>query len=410
MNSLADSLKRTTWNLFSGNQLTFGPGAIGTLTGVLHREKTKRVLVVSDQALVKAGIVSQAEVAIQTVGTAFQVFSDGEVEPSTSTVKTLVDAANEFQPDLFVALGGGSNMDLAKAAAATFGGDGDVGALFGFDQAPQRAVKLVCIPTTAGTGSEVTHSAILKESATGKKAAILSQRIRPDVAIVDPQLTISCPQQVTAESGIDALTHAIEAYLVRNFFSFSEDLEHGLPYEGSHPLGDMYAEKAIRLIGRNLKRVIDDPDDLAARSGMALAATLAGAAFSSCGVSLAHALEYPLGATYQCSHGVGNGIVLPGVMQFWSDTRQARLAQIAAFLGVEQAEQMQASEAAQAAIHWVTKVRERIGLPTGLLAVGGKPEDIPGLAAAAMSLQRLLDLSPTTPTLEDLTTILKASL
>ena len=168
MNSLADSLKRTTWNLFSGNQLTFGPGAIGTLTGVLLREQTKRVLIVSDQALVKAGIVSQAEVAIQNAGNTMHVFSDGEVEPSTSVVEQLLDVANEFQPDLFVAIGGGSNMDLAKAAAAAFGGDGDVGALFGFDQAPQRAVKLVCIPTTAGTGSEVTHSAILKESATGK--------------------------------------------------------------------------------------------------------------------------------------------------------------------------------------------------------------------------------------------------
>ena len=409
MNSLADSLKRTTWNLFSGNQLTFGPGAIGTLTGVLRREQAKRVLVVSDQALVKAGIVSQAEVAIQSAGTAMQLFSDGEVEPSTSTVENLLDVANEFQPDLFVALGGGSNMDLAKAAAAALGGDGDVGSLFGFDQVSQRVAKLVCIPTTAGTGSEVTHSAILKESATGKKAVILSQRIRPDVAIVDPQLTISCPSQVTAESGIDALTHAIEAYLVRNFFSFSEDLEHGLPYEGSHPLGDMYAEKAIRLIGQNLKRVIDDPDDLAARTGMALAATLAGAAFSSCGVSLAHALEYPLGATYQCSHGVGNGIVLPGVMQFWSRTRQARLARIATFLGVEKVEEMQGPEAAQSAIHWVRTVREQIGLPTGLAAVGGKQEDIPGLATAAMALQRLLDLSPAETTVEDLKAILEAS-
>ena len=410
MNSLADSLKRTTWNLFSGNQLTFGPGAIGALTGVLHREQSKRVLVVSDQALMKAGIVSQAEVAIQNAASAMHLFSDGEVEPSILTVEKLLDAANQFQPDLFVALGGGSNMDLAKAAAAAFGHDDDVGAMFGFDQVPQRGIKLVCIPTTAGTGSEVTHSAILKANANGAKTAILSQRIRPDVAIVDPQLTVSCPPQVTAESGIDALTHAIEAYLVRNFFSFCEDLEHGLPYEGSHPLGDMYAEKAIRLIGRNLKRVIDDPDDLAARSGMALAATLAGAAFSSCGVSLAHALEYPIGAAYQCSHGIGNGIVLPGVMQFWSDTRQARLAQIAIFLGVEQAEEMPAAEASQAAIQWVMTVREQIGLPTGLVAVGGKQEDITDLATTSMSLQRLLDLSPAAPTVEDLKAILEASL
>ena len=410
MNNLADSLKRTTWNFFSGSQLTFGPGAIGTLAGVLRRGKSERVLVVSDQVLCGAGIVAQAEVAIQQTSSTMEIFRDGEIEPSIETVGKLIGVANEFQPDLFVAIGGGSNMDLAKAAAAAFSNQCKVESFFGFDQVMGHATKVVCIPTTAGTGSEVTHSAILKKSATGSKAAILSQQIRPAVAIVDPQLTLSCPPQVSAESGIDALTHAIEAYLVRNFFAFSEDFDQGLPYEGNHPLGDMYAEKAIRLIGRHLQRVVDDPENLAARSGMALAATLAGVAFSSCGVSLAHALEYPIGSKYQCSHGVGNGVVLPAVMQYWSHTRQARVAQIADFLGVDQAEEMPAVEAADAAIGWVRELRERIGLPTGLSAVGGNETDIAGLANTAMSLERLVALSPITPTLKDMTGILRASL
>ena len=410
MNNLADSLKRTTWNFFSGSQLTFGPGAMGTLTGVLRREKSERVLVVSDQVLCEAGIVAQADVAIRQTSSTMEIFRDGEIEPSTETVGKLVGIANEFQPDLFVAVGGGSNMDLAKAAAAAFSNQCEVESFFGFNQIPGNAAKVVCIPTTSGTGSEVTHSAILKKSATGSKAAILSQHIRPDVAIVDPQLTFSCPPRVSAESGIDALTHAIEAYLVRNFFAFSEDFDHGLPYEGNHPLGDMYAEKAIRLIGRHLQRVIDDPEDLAARSGMALAATLAGIAFSSCGGSLAHALEYPIGSKYQCSHGVGNGIVLPGVMQYWSNTRQARVAQIADFLGVHQAGEMPVAEAAEAAIGRVRELREQMGLPTGLAAVGGDEADITGLANTALSLQHLVDLSPLMPTIEDMSGILRASL
>ena len=410
MNNLADSLKRTTWNFFSGSQLTFGPGAIGTLTGVLRREPSERVLVVSDPILSEAGIVAQAEVAIQQTNSTVEIFRDGEIEPSTDTVGKLVGIATEFQPDLFVAVGGGSNMDLAKAAAAAFSNQCEVKSLFGFNQILGNSSKVVCIPTTSGTGSEVTHSAILTDSATGNKAAILSQNIRPDVAIVDPQLTFSCPATVSAESGINALSQAIEAYLVRNFFSFSEDFDHGLPYEGNHPLGDLYAEKAIRLIGLNLQRVMDDPENLAARSGMALAATLAGIAFSSCGVSLTHALQYPIGSKYQCRHGAGHGIVLPAVMQYWSDTRQARVAQIADFLGVRRAGEMPTAEAAQAAIAWVRAVRQPMGLPTGLVDVGGDESDIPGLANRAMSWQHLVDLSPLTPTLEDMNGILRASL
>jgi len=408
VNSLAGSLKRTTWNFFSGSQLTFGPGAIGTLTGVIHREHVKRVMVVSDQALHDTGLVSQAEVAIKNADSAMEVFCDRD--PSTASVVELLAVAKTFQPDMLVAVGGGSVMDFAKTAAALFGSDADLKSVCGFDRAPERSVKLICIPTTSGTGSEVTHSAILKSNADGEKVVIRSQRIRPDVAIIDPQLTLSCPLEVTAESGMVALTHAIEAYLVRNFFAFPEDFEHGLPFEGSHPLGDLYAEKAMRLIGRNITRVFNDPDDLAARSGMALGATLAGAAFSSCGGSLVEALQFPLGAAYKCRHGVGCAIVLPAVMDYWSGIRQARLAQIAAFLGVEKAEEMQPSEAAQAASAWVRKTRQQLGLPENLAAVGGKQGDVSKLAASVCSQQHLVDLSPVTPAAQDLQAILQASL
>jgi len=364
--------------------------------------------------LLNAGIVAQVEHTIGHTSAEMKLFTDGEVEPSTNVVTQVVEVANEFQPDLFVAVGGGSNMDLAKAALASLRTKLDAEQLFGFDNVPPPASKrspaLVCVPTTAGTGSEVTHSAILTNATTGKKAAILSQRIRPEIAIVDPRLTLSCPPKVTAESGIDALTHAIEAFLVTNFYSFMENLSEGLPYEGNHPLGDLYAEKAISLIGANLPRAFEEPDDLAARSAMAFAATLAGAAFSSCGVSLAHALEYPIGSAYKCSHGIGNAIVLPAVMRYWMEERASRLAKIAALLGVAEAEQMSKEEAAEAGVRRVEELRKSIGLPTRLSEVGGTSEDIDALAATSMSLQRLLDLSPKTPTIEDTRKMLKASM
>lgn len=407
MNRIADSLKRTTWNHFSGNQLTFGPGAIGTLTGVVQREQARRVLIISDQQLVDAGLASQAEIAIQASSATSQVFGEGEAEPSILTVKHLLCAAQDYKPDLFVAVGGGSIMDLAKAAAVALAHDGDVEDLFACDHVPRRNIRLVCVPTTAGTGSEVSHAAMIKNHFAGVKSVMLSQNLRPDIAIVDPQMMLSCPPQVAAESGMVALTHAIEAYLVRNFYSFPEDLEHGLPFEGNHPVGDMYAEKAIRLIGRNLQRVVDDPEDFAAQSGMAFAATLAGIAFSSCGASLTQAIQNALSCTCQTRDGVGSGIVLPAVMQFWAETRQSRLAQIAGFLELDGTGQTQESEMALSAIQWVREVQDHIGLPTGLTAAGVNPEDVAALAATAVSSQNLIDLSPLTATVDDLIRILK---
>ncbi|MEM1228813.1 MAG: iron-containing alcohol dehydrogenase [Planctomycetota bacterium] len=407
---MIEAPKRTTWNFFSGSQLTFGPGAIRTLAGIIDRRRASRILVVSDTVLVDAGIVAQVQDAAQPSAAELKLFAEGEVEPSTATVESVADVAREFKPDVVVAVGGGSNMDLSKAALACFAHQRDAESLLGFDQVPGPTPTLMCVPTTAGTGSEVTHSAVLMSSKTGRKAAILSQHIRPDVAIVDPYLTISCPPKVTAESGIDALTHAIEAYLVTSFYQFEEDPSVGLPYEGNHPLGDLYAEKAIALVGENLQRAVDQPEDLSARSAMALAATLAGAAFSSCGVSMAHALEYSIGSKFKCSHGIGNALVLPSVMRFWMPERTKRLAKIAQLLGLADASLMPSEQAAEAGINAVEQLRKTIGLPTGLSELGAKSDDIDALASTSMSLQRLLDLSPKQPSVEDTKTMLSGSM
>ncbi len=380
------------------------------MAGVIRRREAKRALIVSDRQLQSAGAVSQVELAIQQTAADTETFTGGQVEPDVKMVQSLVDVGREFRPDLIVAVGGGSNMDLAKVSSALLAYDNDLENLFGYDKIPGPTLPLVCLPTTAGTGSEVTHSAVIKSETTGMKRSVQSQYLRPFAAIVDPQLTISCPSRVSAESGMAALTHAIEAYLVANFYSFAEDLEHGLAYEGNHPLGDMYAEKAIELIGKNLQKVIEDPGHLAARSAMAFAATLAGVAFSSCGVCLTHALEYPMGAMYSSSHGVGNAILLPNVMRFWLPECQTRLAKIAGLLGVPNVNQMATDEAAEASIEAVEYLRSSVSLPTTLTEIGGKAEDLADLAGSAMSLQRLIRLSPRPTDKQDIGLILKASL
>ena len=363
---------------------------------------------VTDTALQKAGVVRPVQEAIQATNAQMCIFDEGEPEPSTDLVMRAVEAATEFQPDLFVAVGGGSNIDLTKASCAAFAHGVDAQEMFGFNLVPGPIPTLVCLPTTAGTGSEMSQSSVLKNSANGKKASVLSQYLRPDFAIVDPLLTMSCPRTVTAQSGIDALTHAIEAYLAIGFDRLTEDPVSGRSYEGNHPIGDLYAEKAIRLVAQHLRSVFEEPASLTNRTQMCLAATLAGAAFSNCGVVLAHALEYPIGAAYRCPHGAGNGIVLPEVMRFWLPERRSRMARIAELMGVDGATAMEEQEAAEAAIDAVISLRETVELPAKLSEIGAKAEDIPELAAAAFSLKRLLALSPRTTSLEDLTKILES--
>lgn len=405
-----ENFKRTTWNYFSGSQLTFGPRAVANLEAVVGSTNANRVFVVTDAALEEAGVVSQVTSVLESTEAEVLISRESEPEPSSEIAERVAEIAREFKPDLFVAVGGGSNMDLAKAIRSAVETGVSVESMFGFDRVPSpdgARSPLVCVPTTGGTGSEMSHAAVLNSTTIGQKNVILSRYVRPEIAIVDPYLTISCPPRVTAESGIDALTHAIEAYLVTNFYSLKDNFESGLPYEGNNPFGDMYAEKAIGMIGKSLKRAYEEPEDLAARSSMAFAATLAGAAFSNCGVSLGHGLEYPIGAKYGCSHGAGNGIVLPEVMRFWEPVRQSRIANIGRMLIGPHAGSLSDADAAAAGIEFIETLRSDLELPTCLTDVGGKPDDIREIVETTMSLRQMIRLSPRTPTLEDLCGVLE---
>ncbi len=389
---------RTTWNSFANSRLIFGAGSLNLLGQVVDQFQAKRVMILSDPILESLGILKRAANLIKGET---HVFADGEAEPSTDMVRQCMNLHQDFKPDVVVAIGGGSNMDLAKMTCAAVSSGKEPESLFGFDQIPGPIGPLVCIPTTAGTGSESSASAVVLNSCNGMKAAALSSRLRPEVAIIDPELSLTCPAKLTAESGIDALTHAIEAYLAIEFYRLEESELGVRPYEGNHPLGDLYAEKAIRLVGEHLIEATKNPKNIEARSGMALAANLGGLAFSNCGVTLAHALEYPIGGRYQCSHGIGNGIVLPEVMRHMRPVRESRIAEIGKFLGV--------TNSAEEAINEVIRLRKECGLPDCLSAVGAEREDLPELAATAFSLKRLMELSPTEVSESDLLNILKES-
>jgi alcohol dehydrogenase class IV len=398
----------TSWSFFTAGQLVFGPGAIEQLGDWSHRHQLKRILVVTDQCLQQAGVVVPIEEQLQAAQLEFTVFDGGTAEPSLEIAELALAKANSWKPDAVLGLGGGSNMDLAKIVATVLSHGGRPADYFGFDQVPGPVLPLICVPTTAGTGSEVSHAAVLTDTQNEIKVSTMSNYLRPDLALVDPMLTYSCPPQVAADSGIDALTHAIEAFTAVDYDRMQIPAGESSSYTGRQPLGDCLAEKAISLIGQHLVNAVTDRDDHQAHDAMSLAATLAGMAFSNCGVALVHALEYPLGGALHCSHGAGNGLLLPYVMRFNLPERESTMARIAQLLGCDIGAMDQQTAAAEAILK-VEQLRQAIGIPHRIRELGGRQEQLAGFAEKSFAIKRLQWVNPRPSSYEDLLGILQAA-
>jgi alcohol dehydrogenase class IV len=399
---------RETWTFHSAGQLLFGRNAVRHLGEVVRRLGARRVLLVTDPVLVGAGIAERLQAALAEDGVAVSVFDGGEPEPSLRAADACIAAARQFQPDALVGLGGGSNMDLAKITATVLAHGAGPRDYVGDDKVPGPVAPLVCVPTTAGTGSEVSAASVLTDSDNHIKVGVLSNYLRPRVALVDPLLTVSCPPKVTADSGIDALTHAIEAYTAVDNATFPLPPGERSVYQGRHPVGDMLAEKAIALIGSHLRRAVANGNDLEAREGMALGATLAGLAFSNVGVAVVHALEYPVGGATHCSHGAGNGLLLPFVMRFNLPARQRELAAVARLLG-EDVAGLDEGRAAERAVAAVQQLRRDIGIPRRLRDLGVAEGQLRPFAEKAFAVKRILRVNPRPVTADDLEGILRAA-
>jgi len=397
---------RGFWTFQTAGQLVFGPGAVDQLGTLCARRGWRRVLVITDGNLARLGIVARVLRGLAGSGVTAAVFDGGQAEPTLQTAATALDAARQTAPEAILGLGGGSNLDLAKMTAIGLTHGGHPRDYFGYDKVPGPLLPLVCLPTTAGTGSEVSHSAVLTDPEEEIKVSTLSDYLRPTLAVVDPQLTCSCPPQVTADSGIDALTHAIEALTAMDYDQLDVRPDEATPYSGRFPLGACLAERAIALVGEFLERAVRDGTDQEARTGMALAATLAGIAFSNCGVALVHALEYPLGAALHCSHGAGNGLLLPYVMRFNLPRRTAELARVAELLGAD-LRGMSPEEAAQQAIVEVERLKLRIGIPARIGELGGRPDQLAGWADKAYAIDRLRRINPRPAERDELLQILQ---
>ncbi|MBT5926828.1 MAG: iron-containing alcohol dehydrogenase [Verrucomicrobia bacterium] len=399
---------RSYWDFYSAAKLLFGNGVMNRVGPELQKETWTRPLIITDKNLVNAGIVDRIKTSIRNGANNGVVFDESEAEPSLNVATKAHQVAQEYNPDVIIGLGGGSNMDLAKMTALLHAHGGCPEDYFGFDQVPGPVTPLICIPTTAGTGSEVSHAAVLTDTKSDLKVSTLSRHLRPALALVDPELTLTCPAHVTAESGMDALTHAIEAFTARHPSDLAASDDEDLPYPGKNPMADAFAEKAIRLIGKHLERVIDYPDDIKAREGMALAATSAGLAFSNGAVAIVHALEYPMGVALHCSHGQGNGLLLPYVMRFNLSARKETFAKIANFLGCE-TNNLSVDQAANAAIEKVESIKKKAGIPGRIRNIGGNREQLASFADKSIQINRLMDINPIQPSREDLLSILESA-
>ncbi|MFB0613940.1 iron-containing alcohol dehydrogenase [Aurantiacibacter poecillastricola] len=320
------------------------------------------------------------------------VIDSGDGEPTTDDLAAALQAAREFQADAVIGLGGGSAMDVAKLVAALYSGDQALGEVVGIDLLQGRKLPLACIPTTAGTGSEVTPIAIVEDIEARLKKGVVSPHLVPDFAYLDPRLTRSMPRGVTAATGLDALTHCIEAFTNRF----------------SHPVVDNWALEGIRLTGEYLERACADGDDMEARSAMLRAAHLGGMCLGPVNTAAVHALAYPLGGEFHIAHGIANSLLLPHVLRFNLETSPGRLALVAEALGIARSGDDTAD--ALEGIERIEALSANIGIERHLSSFGISENTIPHLAAAAMTVQRLLSRNPREVTEADAQAIYAAAL
>lgn len=348
----------------------FGAGCRKELPEVLKRMNLKKALVVTDKGLIKVGTTKLVTDILDEAGFPYEVYSEVKPNPTVTNVQQGVEAFKNSNADCIVAIGGGSAMDTAKGIGIVSNNPefADVVSLEGCAPTKNKSVPIVALPTTAGTGAEVTINYVIIDEERQAKMVCVDPNDIPAVAIVDPELTYSLPKSLTAATGMDALTHAIEGYITK----------------GAWVMSDMYELQAIKMIAENLPLAVDEPTNPVGREGMALAQYIAAQAFSNVGLGLVHGMAHPMGSLHDIPHGVANAMLLPTIMEFNMPMCIEKYGIIARTMGVDTTG-MTAEEAAQAACDAVKALAIRVGIPQHLTEIGITEENIPALAAQAIT-------------------------
>jgi alcohol dehydrogenase class IV len=375
-------------------QLISQVGAAAQLGDIVahHYPSIKQVLIVTDPGFLATGLVAPSIASLEKNNFAVSVFSDVVADPPEAVVLKAVANAKQLQIELVIGLGGGSSMDVAKLIAVLANGEQTLDTMYGIGNVKGARLPLIQIPTTAGTGSEVTPIAIVTTGTTTKMGVVAPQ-LYADIAILDAELTLGLPSKITAATGIDAMVHAIEAYTTRH---------------KKNPLSDMLAKQALTLLWTNIDKACTDGTDIHARQSMLLGAMLAGQCFANAPCAAVHALAYPIGGIFHVPHGLSNSLVLPHVLRFNSRDAAPLYAELADIIAP--GTRGSAEQRTEALIEALETLAVRVGIQTRLRDVGITESDLDQLANDAMLQTRLLGNNPREVSRDDARAIYAAAL
>ena len=358
-------------NRFILNEVSyFGPGARKKLPEAIGQLGKSKAMVVTDPGLIEFGVAKMVTDVLDEAGIEYDIFSDVKPNPTVTNVKNGVDAYKKCGADFIIAIGGGSSIDTAKGIGIVVNNPefGDVVSLEGCAPTRNKSVPIIALPTTAGTAAETTINYVIIDEEKRQKRGCVDPNDNPAVAIVDAELMYSLPKGLTAATGMDALTHAIEGYITK----------------GAWEMSDMFEIEAVRMISRYLPVAVADPRNAEARNGMAVAQYIAGMAFSNVGLGLVHGMAHPLGSLFDIPHGVANALLLPVVMEFNMEKCLEKYPEIARAMGVD-VSGMTKEDASRAACDAVKALAVKVGIPQHLRELGISESDIYALAEQALA-------------------------
>jgi alcohol dehydrogenase len=377
-------MSHKTFTITQPTRLIFGAGAIAGLADLVKAEGGSKVFLVVDPGLKKAGLLKKVTDPLKKAKIAFEVYDQIDPEPGLKLADTGCKLAAKSGCDCVIGVGGGSAMDVAKAISILLTNGGKAEDYLGLGKIKKPGVPKIMIPTTAGTGAEVTFTAVFINEKTKSKGGMNGDPLYPNAALLDPELTVSLPPHITATTGIDAFTHAIEGYLSTQ----------------SHPISDMYALEAIEMISRNLPRAYANGDNIEARSAMLMGSLLAGKALATAGVGLVHAMAYPLGGMFGIPHGLANAVLLPYVVEYNLIGNPGKYAAVAEVMGYDTSD-LPLREAAALVVEAIFNLNNDVGIPSSLADLGIPVEKIEEMADIALTVTRPVENNPRKPTREE---------
>lgn len=357
--------------------LITGTGSIAKIGEQAQKLNATKVIIVTDKIIRQTGLLSKVTEPLEAAGLVADIIDDVVPEPPFENLEEMINKIEGNGYDLLVGVGGGSALDITKVLSVMLTNTGNVRDMVGIEKIEKPGVPTILVPTTSGTGSEVTYNAIFTDTRDMVKKGIVSPYLLPKVAIVDAELTLTVPPAVTAATGMDALVHAVESYTAIR----ADELTDGI------------ALQAIKLISRSLRKAVYNGKDLKAREDLAMGSLLAGISLGNAGVGAVHALAYPLGGKFKVPHGVANSLLLPFVMKYNVVADLDKFAEVAKAMG-ENVEGLSLRESANRAVKALAQLSEDVGIPASLKDVGVTPADIPALADEASKIDRLLNNNP----------------